>query len=268
MSLAPLPKQAGAALRGRQIVVARPAGQAEGLRSRLAAAGAQVLLFPGLSIEPCPPDAASSAALDRLAQADWAVFVSANAVEHGLAAVAARGGWPDGVRTAAVGAATAAALERAGLGPVLRPLAREDSEGLLAHPGWGSLTGAQVLIFRGQGGRETLAEGLRRAGAEVRYAEVYRRLPPRDDPAPLRAALLAGSVAAICALSAETLHNLFEVCGSDCHPALRATAWLVPHPRVAEAARSLGLDRVLQAAGSSDDALLQTLFDHFDAGTA
>jgi uroporphyrinogen-III synthase len=230
-------------LRGRRVVVARPAGQEQGLRLRLEGAGAEVLVFPGMEIEACAPSAAS---LARLAQADWAVFVSANAVEHGLAALAPYGGWPAGLRAAAVGRATAGALERAGVGPVLRPAGSEDSEGLLAAAGWGDLAGKQIMVFRGVGGRETLATGLQAAGAEVHYAEVYRRRAPTADPRPLREALKLRRIAVI----------------------LCATPWLVPHLRVAEAARALGITQVLLSPGSSDDALLATLMTHFSVSTA
>ncbi|MDE3009952.1 MAG: uroporphyrinogen-III synthase [Pseudomonadota bacterium] len=255
------PRQADAALNGLRLVVARPAPQAEGLRALLTSAGADVMVFPGMTIEPCPLSAATLACLADLEHTDWAVFVSANAVEHGLRVIAEQGGWPAGLRAAAVGGATAHALEQAGLAPVLRPLAREDSEGLLANPAWGSLDGARVTIFRGIGGREVLADGLRRAGAEVCHAEVYRRTLPVADPAPLRAALAARSIAVIVAMSGETIRNLFELCGPASRADLCATAWLVPHPRVAAAAHALGIRRVLESVGSSDQALMTTLSD-------
>jgi uroporphyrinogen-III synthase len=222
-----------------------------------------VLLFPGMDILPCAESPDTEVAIDRLGEAAWAVFVSVNAVAHGLVAVRRRGAWPAGIRTAAVGNATARALEEAGLGPVLRPTGTEDSEGLLAASGWGDLTGRRVVIFRGQGGRETLATGLRSAGALVSYAEVYRRAAPAADPAPLRLALSAGEISAICAMSGETVHNLFELCGPDSRLALCATPWLVPHARVAETARSLGVLCILESAGSSDDAILSTLSRYF-----
>lgn len=255
------PRQADAPLNGLRLVVARPAQQAGGLRTLLTSAGAEVMVFPGMTIEACPLSDATRACLADLAHTDWAVFVSANAVEHGLRVIIEHGGWPAGLRAAAIGGATAHALGQAGIAPVLRPLAREDSEGLLANPAWGGLDGARVTIFRGIGGREALADGLRRAGAEVCHAEVYQRSLPDADPAPLRAALAARSIAMIVAMSGETIRNLFELCGSASHADLCATAWLVPHPRVAAAAQALGIRRVLESAGSSDQALLTTLID-------
>jgi uroporphyrinogen-III synthase len=257
----------GVRLRGQQILLARPAGQSESLCAALRAEGARVLLFPGLQILPCEPSAETRRCLDRLGEADWAVFVSTNAVAYGLVAAAQRGRWPERVRTAAVGAATARALEAAGLGPVLRPETREDSEGLLAAPGWGALAGRRVVIFRGEGGRETLARGLRAAGAEVCYAEIYRRAPPTEDPAPVRIELAAARIAVICAMSNATVDNLFDVFGDSAHEALRAVPWLLPHPRVAAAARALGIARVLESAGSGDEAILATLTDHFQAAS-
>ena len=254
-------------LRGRNVVLARPAGQADFLRDSLLALGAEVTLFPGMEIVPCSESAGTAQALSALDQVAWAIFVSGNAVRHGLAAIARHGKWPAGLRCAAVGAATAAALEAAGHGPVLRPLETEDSEGLLANPAWGPLEGRRIVIFRGQGGRETLATGLSARGAHVRYAEVYRRALPTQDPAPLRAALQERRVDCICALSAETLHNLFSVLGEASHARLRETCWVVPHPRVAVAARELGIACLLEAPGSADDAVLSTLLHHFERQT-
>ena len=73
-------------LEGIGIVVTRPHAAAEALAAALAAEGARVWLLPALAIEELEPRAEVEAILDDLARFDMAIFVSANAVEKGLAA--------------------------------------------------------------------------------------------------------------------------------------------------------------------------------------
>ncbi len=76
-----------------------------------------------------------------------------------------------------VGAATAAILEAYGL-DVAYPEQGDDSEALLALPAFEQalrVHDPKVLIMRGEGGREFLAERLRGQGVAVDYLELYRR---------------------------------------------------------------------------------------------
>src|SRR5690606_17618744 len=117
-------------LAGLGIVVTRPRRAAEALAAGLEREGARAFVFPALAIEDAPPTPALEAALDLLPRARLAVFVSANAVEKGLAAARARGPWPEHVAVAAVGEATARALREAGFPNVIVPRDGHDSEAL------------------------------------------------------------------------------------------------------------------------------------------
>src|SRR5207253_1966187 len=90
--------------------------------------------FPALAIEAIAPTPALESALRELASFDLAVFVSANAVEKGLAAVRHHAAWPAKLAVAAIGEATAEALRNSGFGDVISPAERHDSDGLLALP--------------------------------------------------------------------------------------------------------------------------------------
>ena len=178
-------------LAGRVVLVTRPAGQGEQLADRVRAAGGEPFLFPTLAIEPVSPSPHAAALLRRPDVFSWAVFVSANAVAHGLPLILAAGAWPPGLRAAAVGAGTAAALRARGVPQVLAPAAGGDSESLLALAAMHEVGGQRVLVIRGVGGRELLADTLRARGAHVEYLECYRRASacggPRtaaDTPAP------------------------------------------------------------------------------------
>jgi len=161
--LAPQPSVAGP-LTGVGVLVTRPAKQAGGFARKLAALGATPIVFPAIVILPPVDRAGLDAAHERLATYDFAFFVSANAVEYGVP-VAHR--WPPKLVAFAPGPGTAEALVAAGLDDVRIPATTFDSEGLLALPDLATLRGKRAVIFRGEGGRESLAETL---AARVRHA--------------------------------------------------------------------------------------------------
>ena len=221
------------ALQGIGVVITRPRAAALPLAAALEREGARAFVFPALAIEPMAPAGESAEALAGLARCTLAIFVSANSVEHGLAAARRSGPWPARARVAAIGEATARALHAAGFAHVIAPRERHDSEALLALPEMATVRGDDVLIFRGEGGREHLRAALESRGARVHYVECYRRTRPHADAAPLRDAWRRGEVHAVSALSAETLENFLALLGEDIAPVLAATALVVPHEAVA-----------------------------------
>lgn len=234
-------------LDGVGIVITRPQPAAGQLAAQLAALGARTYVFPTLAIEPLPASAALEAALGRLPGAALAIFVSANAVQAGLAAARRRGPWPERVPVAGVGDATAAALHAAGFERVISPPERHDSEGLLALPALHEVAGRDVVIFRGEGGREHLREALEARGARVAYAECYRRVRPEGDPAGLLAAWRRGEVHAVSALSAETLENFVAMVGEEGAALLPSATLVVPHEAIGRHAAARRFARVAVA---------------------
>ena len=247
-----------ARLDGTGIVITRPAQAAEALASELVQAGARPFVFPALAIEDLPWSAHIEATLASLAQAAWAVFVSANAVEKGLAAARRTGTWPAHVRVAAVGEATAEALRAEGIRDVVAPHDRHDSEGLLALAPLQGVAGQRVVIFRGEGGRERLREGLQGRGATVEYVECYRRVRPRADPAPLLRAWAGGKIQAVSILSGETLENFIAMIGPEGERLAAATPVFVPHAAVGRHAQARRFARVV-VTGHGTPALVDAL---------
>ena len=232
-------------LQGLGVVITRPRAAADALAAALERDGARAFVFPALAIEPLPGSAALDAALDRLEAGALAIFVSANAVEMGLAAARGRGRWP--ARVAAVGEATAQALRNSGFAEVISPRERHDSEALLACPELQAVTGATIVIFRGAGGRELLRETLEKRGARVSYAECYRRIRPAGDPRPLLDAWARGEVQAVSVLSAETLENFVALLGESGARWLAQATLVVPHEAVGSHPLSRRFARVLVA---------------------
>ncbi|MBL0124361.1 MAG: uroporphyrinogen-III synthase [Betaproteobacteria bacterium] len=152
-------------LSGMTIVVTRPRQQGESTAKALRSAGASAIEMPVLEITPlaCMID------LGVLTKAYAAIFVSVNAVEHGLPCLRAHGALAKGTLIMSIGHATATALRDAGIERVVSPQQNIDSEGLLALPQLQQVQGQTIILMRGHslaGGRNLLEEtvGTRRHG--------------------------------------------------------------------------------------------------------
>lgn len=253
--LAPRATAAGP-LDGLGVLVTRPARQAEGFANRLAALGARAVVWPAIVILPPQDRAALERAHATLARYDLAFFVSANAVEYGAPPV---GRWPASLPAYAPGPGTAEALVAVGVADVHVPATSYDSEGLLALPALRALDGKRAVIFRGEGGRELLADELARRGASVDAVACYRRAAPATDPRGLVEAIRDGRVDALTFTSSEGADNLLERLDARAHEALAALPAFAPHPRIAARLADLGLDARLTAGG--DAGLLAGLID-------
>lgn len=241
-------------LAGLNIVVTRPREQAAGLAQRIEQLGGRALLLPLLEIEAVSDDRALHEQLSRLNQADLAIFISPNAVQYGMAAIRTSGALPPSLKFAAVGQGSAKALRELGIGRVIAPATRFDSEGLLALPELQDVDGRRVMIFRGDGGRELLGDTLKARGATVEYVTCYLRSKSAVDGS----ALLAASPDAITVTSSEALNHLREALDMAQRQAVCAIPLLVPHERIAGAAKQQGWQHVV-VTGSGDDGLLSGL---------
>lgn len=256
---------AGQPLCGRHIVVTRPAGQAVHLAEALVALGAKPVLYPVLEIFDVEDNAPLLAAAERLDEFDWVAFVSPNAVEKALRVILDRRAWPAKLRVATIGKSSEQALAAFGVGDVVAPRERFDSEALIALPELQDMAGKKVLIFRGDGGRELLGDTLKDRGATVEYLTCYRRGKPALDPAPLLKLWTDHQLDAVTVTSSEGLRNFFDMVGKLGQAWLRKTPVFVPHARIAEAARALGLHEIV-LTGPGDEGLVAGLNAYF--GTA
>ncbi|MDH3428587.1 MAG: uroporphyrinogen-III synthase [Gammaproteobacteria bacterium] len=214
-------------LAGVGVLVTRPAHQASDLVEAIRACGGGVVAFPVLHI--VPRDSRSiDAEVDKLHDPDIVIFVSPNAVRHGLA-YAGTG------QLAVIGPATARAIEAAGRSVDISPSAGFDSEHLLARAELQEVSGRCVRIIRGDAGRELLADTLRDRGATVEYLPVYSREPPDYSPSELddlERKWRAGKVNVVTVMSVESLLNLVAVLPEWCAARLRDTPLVTPATRV------------------------------------
>ena len=235
-------------LAGIGVVVTRPARQAGAFAQKLAALGATPIAWPAIVI--LPPDdpaplARVHAALDRY---DLAFFISANAAEYGAPPA---GRWPPALRAYAPGPGTSEALAGVGVPDARIPTTTFDSDGLLALPELADVRGKRVIVFRGSGGREQLAQTLARRGATVESVDCYRRAAPAGDARGLVELLREGRAHALTLTSSEGADNLMRAAGDEGRALLARIPAFVPHPRIAERVRALGLDARLTPGGDA-----------------
>jgi len=252
-----------------KVVITRPRAQAEGLAQAVAALGRTPVLLPLLDIAPLADPSALQAALAGLDSFALVAFVSPNAIDAALAHLPERlAAWPRQVALAVLGEGSRAALARHGLTEANATIVgpqdpiRSDSENLLASLDLAALRGKRVLIVRGESGRELMAEGFRAAGAEVSVVPAYRRSVPRLTPelaATLRGLLLEPNDWLL--TSSEALRGLFDLlrqADRSLVAKMQQQHVIVPHARIAETAKALGLAHVT-LTGSGDERLLAAL---------
>jgi len=240
-------------LKDLKIVVTRPRDQAVKLARSIEQAGGIPLQFPLLEITAVQDTRALHELISRLAHFDLAIFISPNAVQYGIGAIREIGMIPEQLKIATVGQGSAKALRELGISKVIAPTERFDSEGLLALPELQHVAGWNVVIFRGDGGRELLGDTLRQKGATLEYATCYERSKPQQDPG----ILLTEEPDAILVTSSEALVNLRQML-DDTPGMLRSMTIFVPHPRIAELALQQGWSHV-QLTESGDEGLLSAM---------
>ncbi|WP_432696905.1 uroporphyrinogen-III synthase [Marinobacterium sp. YM272] len=252
-------------LAGLRVLVTRPAHQSGGLIAALREHGAEPVSLPLLEIAPI--DESDSSAWNRIKGRildldlyAGVIFISPNAARIGEQWIDTY--WPQlpvGVHWLAIGAGTAATLEGLGI-PAYHVPGGFDSEALLADPLLADVREKRFLILRGEGGRELLAETLRSRGAEVDYADLYRRVCPDYSPTHIKSTIYAKQLSVILITSGMALDNLLELAGAE--PDLLETALIVPSQRIADLARARGFTRIRIADGPDDSSMIRALTEY------
>lgn len=244
-----------------QVIVTRPAAQAADWVRQLQAHGLSAVALPLIAIDAvATPDAlaALAAAWRDLPMQRAVVFVSPNAVARFFARRPEGAAWPAGVLAASPGPGTTHALRAVGVPPgqIAEPAAdapQFDSEALWAQLRPLDWQAARVLIVRGDGGRDWLAETLRAHGAQVSFVSAYRRAPPRFEAAEtllLRAAIDSPARFVWFFSSSEAIDHLATIAGPAAEAAWSASTAIATHPRIAATAQAHRFGRVAQTPPS------------------
>ncbi|MDP8983884.1 MAG: uroporphyrinogen-III synthase [Pseudomonadota bacterium] len=241
------------------VLVTRPEQQAASLCRLLQSQGALAVRLPAIDIKPVDNLTELGQRLGSPKEFDLIVFTSTNAVRFGLELLGRR----RDLTLAAIGPATARALDQAGYRVAVTPAGGFDSESLLSHPMLGRLAGRRVLLVRGRHGRELLRDEMTLRGAQVTVADVYERERTQHSAATLEALqdrLAAGEIHIITATSVEIATSLLEMATPRLRQEFDRVHWLVPGGRVAGAIRGRAVTApILQAATAEDQDLVSAL---------
>jgi uroporphyrinogen-III synthase len=244
-------------LEGLKIVVTRPRDQADNLIKKLKQLGADVTFFPTIEITPTKDDQNLARLVERLDEVDLLIFISRNAVRYSEKLIKKYWPvWPSKVKVAAIGQGTAEELEKTGFSVDFMPEATFNSESLLEIPEMNDVMGKTIIIVRGEDGKELLGNTLRERGANVCYAETYRRLRPDTEISPV----LDKKPDVIITTSSSSLQNLYDMTPSEMRELLLSYQLLVVSSEMVELADHLGFSNVpIIATGATDDAILKAL---------
>lgn len=171
----------------------------------LAGRGARVLDWGSIGFAPPEDLCPLFSALGRIRDFDWICFSSPRAVDAVVSRVAEV---PEGVRMAAVGPSTAAALKKAGW-PVHRLPTEGTGEGLVeAFRTAGDVRGARVFFPASAMARDVIPNGLTELGALVDRRTAYRMVPLLLDAAACRAAVEGGDLDVVTFASPSAMEAL------------------------------------------------------------
>ena len=248
---------------GWRVLVPRTKQQAGGVTARLAEHGATAEVVPTISVEPPRTPQQMEKAVKGLVTGryEWIGFTSVNAVravrekfaEFGLDARAF-----SGLKVAAVGGVTAAALREWGIEPDLLPEEEQSATGLLkAWPPYDEVLDPinRVFLPRADIATDTLVAGLQEAGWEVDDVTAYRTVRAAPPAAPVRDAIKSGAFDAVVFTSSSTVRNLVGIAGKP-HP---STVVACIGPQTAKTAEEHGLRVDVLAPEPNADALVDAL---------
>lgn len=165
--------------------------------------------------------------------------------------------WPDTIRYLAVGATTARPWQQDGL--TVRLPHPESSEGLLAMPELQQVGHQNILLLRGESGRELLSEKLTAAGANVTPLMCYRRHYVNKNGQELYSLWQAKQIDSVIITSYELFQHLISLLPAEAGKWLSGLIWFAASERIAKGIQQAGFPSVIIMSGARHEAVLAAL---------
>jgi len=247
-------------LKGKWIVITRPAHQSENLKYNLELVGAKPVLFPLIEIIPPTNKSLVEKQLDNLQVYDLVIFVSANAVRYTFEKL------PPSVlqkvKVATTGKKTADALEQLGVSIDFCPREIFNSEALLAMPKFSDYcVGKKIAIMRGEDGRDFLRDELQKKAASVDYINIYQRVCPQKSLGVLEQHVKQGELDVVLLTSGTSVANFFKLAKEENW--INKLTLMLGSPRMQKKIPDSFQGKLLTAEDPSDETLYKKLTDLF-----
>lgn len=244
------------------ILITRPDESGRELANMLNKAGIANLLVPFFSIETGRELNELPNKFHQLNAGDYVFCVSRNAVKYADLALRAVGAhWRQDLHYFAVGQGTAEWLSSQGEVAVHYPIKSQNSEGLLELPLMQDLSGKQILVIRGNGGREHFWQQAQQRGAQVSLIESYQRIALQYDHCEQIDLWKRANITQVLATSTEILNALIDFVPEEEQNWLKSCQLITISRRIAELAVAAGWNRnqVVISPKADNSALLTTL---------
>ncbi len=245
-----------APLGGRRILVTRAREQAQTLAAKIRALGGEPVKLPAIEFAPLSDFAELDAALSQLDRYDWVVFTSTNGVRAVVERLSARGlggRHLASAKLAAIGPATARALQAQGLSVDFVPtkyLGEQVAAELPVEPG------CRALLLRADLASDVLARGLSERGVQVQDIDAYRTIMPETNQVDL------AGIDAVTFTSSSTVNNFVTMLG-DRIAELATTDVFCIGPVTAETAREMDIQVAAVATEHTVDGLLAAMVEYY-----
>ncbi|MFW5874733.1 MAG: uroporphyrinogen-III C-methyltransferase [bacterium] len=254
---------------GRRIVVTRARSQASSLVKRLSELGADVVETPVIEIRPVKNMQPLDEAVKNISGYDWLVFTSVNGADmffQRLRANKLDTRALGGIKTAAIGPATADKMRENGLNADIVPESYRAESVAEAFESL-DMSGRKVLLPRAEGARPVLPEELSKMGAHVDEIISYRAVQAEAGKAELLENLRAGTIDMVTFTSSSTVRNFMALLPeSEANQLLSGVALAAIGPVSAETASEMGLKTDITAEEYTIDGLVKAVTQYYSAG--
>lgn len=242
------------------VLVTRPDERGKQLVDLLNQSGVVALHLPLFTFEKGNDLENLPSKLSQLNAGDYVFLVSKSAVDFSVNTLKEIGfQWREDMQYFTVGQRTAQYFASQSERAIYYPIAQENSEGLLALPAMQQLAGKQILILRGNGGREYFSEQATERGAKVEAIECYRRVPISYNNEEQTSICKRSGVDTLVATSLDILYALIEFVPENEQNWLKSCRLVTVSSRIAEAAKQQGWQKILLSPKADNQSLLNTL---------
>ena len=255
-------------LQGKAVVITRAPEQSREFADALEGLGARVLQLPMICFAPSEDPAKLDAVLARLADFDWVLFTSQNAVRfffrRSCRLDAAKLSHASGLRFAAIGAATAQAARNLDI-RIDYVATVQTGEGFATELKT-AMSGSRVLLPRSDRADDRLPAALRSAGAVVDEVVVYRTAMPESFDSAVIGEVKDGSANVIVFASPSAFDNFLGVIGAEEVKRLaeKKTQLAAIGPTTARAIRAAGLPVAIESDESSPVKMAAAIAEYYE----